>query len=78
MGKSKDSFEDRQMTIASQIGAKLEKSFAIVENYEINAKGIKILFTHDLKTNDDAQMLAEMIDYTLLLYFVEYNKKRNG
>ena len=74
MGKTKDSFDDLQQKIATQIGSKLKDSFEIIEKYEINAKGVKIIFKDSLKTCADAVQLAEIVDCTILLYFVEYKK----
>lgn len=74
MGRSKDSFEERQKGIATRIGAKLEKSFEPIQSYETTSKGLRICFNRALETNEDAVMLAEIIDCVLLLYFVEYKK----
>lgn len=74
MGKSKDSFDELQQKIATQIGSKIKDSFEFVDRFEFTAKGIKFLFTHELKTNNDAVQLAELVDCTLLLYFIEYKK----
>lgn len=74
MGRSKDSFEERQKGIATRIGAKLEKSFEPIQSYETTSKGLQICFNRALETNEDAVMLAEIIDCVLLLYFVEYKK----
>lgn len=74
MGKSKDSFEDLQQTISTKIGSKLKDSFDIIEKFEVTGKGVKVIFKEELKTDDDAIQLAEIVDYAILLYFVEYKK----
>ena len=74
MGKSKDSFDNLQQKIATQIGSKIKDSFDFVDKFEVTAKGVKFIFTHELKTNIDAVQLAELVDCTLLLYFIEYKK----
>ena len=74
MGKSKDSFDDLQQTIATKIGSKLKDSFDIVDKYEVTGKGVKLTFKEELKSNEDAVQLAEIVDCAILLYFVEYKK----
>ena len=74
MGKSKDSFDDIQKGISARIASKLKDSFDIIEKTETTSKGVKICFSRELKTNDDAILLAEVVDCTILLYFVEYRK----
>lgn len=74
MGKSKDSFDDLQQRIATQIGSKLKDSFDIVDKYEVTGKGFKLTFKEELKSNEDAVQLAEIVDSAILLYFVEYKK----
>lgn len=74
MGKSKNSFDDLQQKIATQIGSKLKDSFDIVGEYEVTGKGVKLTFKEELKSNKDAVQLAEIVDCALLLYFVEYKK----
>ena len=74
MGKSKDSFDNLQQKIATKIGSKIKDSFDFVDKFEVTAKGVKFIFTHELKTNIDAVQLAELVDCTLLLYFIEYKK----
>ena len=77
MGKSKDSFDDKQKLISTRIASKLEKSSDIVEKAETTPKGVKITFKEELQTNDDAIALAEIIDCVILLFFVEYKKGTN-
>ena len=74
MGKSKESFDDLQQKISTQIGSKIKSSFDIVESFEITSKGVKFNFSNALKTNDDAVQLAEIVDCVILLYFIEYRK----
>ena len=74
MGKSKDSFDDLQQTIATKIGSKLKDSFDIVDKYEVTGKGVKLTFKEELKSNEGAVQLAEIVDCAILLYFVEYKK----
>ena len=74
MGKSKNSFDDLQQKIATQIGSKLKDSFDIVGEYEVTGKGVKLTFKEELKSNKDAVQLAEIVDCAILLYFVEYKK----
>ncbi len=74
MGKTKDSFDDIQQKIATQVGSKIKNSFEFVEKFEITPKGVKITFSYEMKTNEDAVQLAELVDCVLLLYFVEYKK----
>ena len=77
MGKSKESFDDKQKLISTRIASKLEKSSDIVEKAETTPKGVKITFKEELQTNDDAIALAEIIDCVILLFFVEYKKGTN-
>ncbi len=74
MGKSKDSFDDIQQAISTQIGSKLKDSFDIIDKFEITSKGVKLIFKEALKTNEDAVQLAAIVDCAILLYFVEYKK----
>lgn len=74
MGKSKESFDEMQQKISTQIGSKIKNTFEIVDSFEITAKGVKFNFAHELKTNNDASQLAEIIDCVILLYFIEYRK----
>ena len=74
MGKSKDSFDDIQKGISARIASKLKDSFDIIEKTETTSKGIKVVFSRELKTNEDAIILAEIVDCTILLFFVEYRK----
>lgn len=73
-GRSVESFDEMQRSISLGIGSKIKDSFDIVEKFELTPKGIKIIFKEELKTCEDAMQLAEIVDYTLLLYFVEYKK----
>ena len=75
MGKSKESFDDKQKAISARISAKLKESFKIIDKAEYTPKGVKVTFKNTLQTNDDAVTLAEIIDSTILLYFVEYKKQ---
>ena len=75
MGKSKDSFDDKQKAISSRIAAKLEKSYDIIDKAEITPKGVKVTFKNELQTNDDAIAFAEIIDCVILLHVVEYKKE---
>lgn len=74
MGRSKESFEEKQQGIATRIGAKLQKSFERIQGCETTAKGLRVCFDGALETNDDAVMLAEIVDCVILLYLVEYKK----
>lgn len=74
MGKSKESFDELQQKISTQIGSKIKNSFEIVDSFEINSKGVKFNFVNELKTNDDAIQLAELVDCVVFLYFIEYRK----
>lgn len=74
MGKSKEAFDELQQKISTQIGAKIKDSFEMVDSYEITSKGVKLNFAYELKTNDDALQLAEIVDCVILLYFIEYRK----
>jgi len=78
MGKSKDSFDDKQKAISSRIAAKLEKSYDIIDKAEIMPKGVKVTFKNELQTNDDAIAFAEIIDCVILLFFVEYKKENHA
>ena len=73
-GRSSDSFEEMQRSISLGIGSKIKDSFDLVDRFELTSKGVKIIFTHELQTNQEAVLLAEIVDYALLLYFVEYRK----
>ena len=73
-GRSSDSFDEMQRSISLAIGSKIKDSFDLVDRYELTSKGVKIIFTHELQTSEEAMLLAEIVDYALLLYFVEYKK----
>ena len=74
MGRTKEDFATLQNTIATRIGSKVVRSYEMIENYETNTNGIKIIFKNSLLSGADAKQLANIIDYILFLYIAE-NKK---
>lgn len=75
---SKTLFGDKHEQVATEIRSKLERKYPLIESSELvttGTYGFKLKFTHSLTSIADADMLAEIIDYMLLLYVAEYGKK---
>ena len=72
---TKTVFGDRKETVAARIKGKVENLFRN-DVSEVAATGdeVKITFNRTLETDEDAAILAQIVDCILLLSVAEYGK----
>ena len=73
---TKTVFGDRKETVAARIKGKVESLFSD-DIAEVATAGdeVKITFNRTLETDEDAVMLAQIVDCVLLLSVAEYRKE---
>ncbi len=68
-------FPTRRETVASRVSSKLALAHSeFISDVKTNQTGFVLIFKEPLTTGDDAKIVAEIIDHTLLLYVAEFKK----
>ncbi|MBR2455133.1 MAG: hypothetical protein IKB36_03680 [Clostridia bacterium] len=73
MGRTKDSFENLQGKIVSDICRKIQEINKDIKCSDTK-DGFQIVFDRNLETVEDAKTLAQIVDAIMLLFIVEYKK----